>query len=81
LRRSRETGYVRVISGWLRGGTAGFNVAFLYSKVHLRILRPGWATLTDDDNARHPRPISSIFNKLDAEIDRFCNHAQMRAAA
>jgi hypothetical protein len=56
-------------------------VAFFYSKVHLRLLRPGWAALANNDTADGSRPITSILNKLDAEVDRLCNDAQLRAAA
>jgi hypothetical protein len=59
----------------------GLKVAFFYSKVYIRILRPGWAALANDDSANIPRPISSILNKLDAEVDHLCNDAQLRAAA
>jgi len=49
------------------------------SKVDRRILRPGWTALTDDENAGIPA-LSAAPSQLDAEIDRFCNHAQNEAA-
>jgi len=83
LRRLRLRGLITRIPGTQRYivTTYGLKVAFFYSKVYIRILRPGWAALASDDSADIPRPISSILNKLDAEVDRLCNDAQLRAAA
>lgn len=83
LRRLRLRGLIARIPGTQRYivTTYGLKVAFFYSKVHLRILRPGWAALANNHSADVPRPITSILNKLDAEVDRLCNDAQLRAAA
>jgi len=83
LRRLRLRGLIARIPGTQRYivTTYGLKVAFFYSKVHIRILRPGWAALANEDTADIPRPISNILNKLDAEVDRLCNDAQLRAAA
>ncbi|HET6148192.1 MAG TPA: hypothetical protein VFH68_11730 [Polyangia bacterium] len=58
----------------------GLKVAFFYSKVYIRILRPGWAALANDDGADIPRPITTIINKIDTEVDQLCNDGQLRAA-
>jgi len=48
--------------------------------IHTRCPRgraaPVYERLTDI-----PRPIGAILNKLDAEVDRLCSEAQLRAAA
>jgi hypothetical protein len=83
LRRLRLRGLIARIPGTQRYivTTYGLKVAFFYSKVHIRILRPGWAALANDGSTDIPRPISSILKKLDAEVDQLCNDAQLRAAA
>jgi hypothetical protein len=83
LRRLRCRGLISRIPGTQRYTVTsyGLNVAFFYSKVYLRILRPGWAALADDQNVDIPRPIRVILHKLDAAIDHLCNDAQLRVAA
>ncbi|MBN2574538.1 MAG: hypothetical protein JXP73_08220 [Deltaproteobacteria bacterium] len=83
LRRLRLRGLIARIPGTQRYivTTYGLKVAFFYSKVYIRILRPGWAALTDDKRVDIPCPIGAILNKLDAEVDRLCSDAQLRAAA
>jgi hypothetical protein len=83
LRRLRLRGLIARIPGTQRYivTTYGLKVAFFYSKVYIRILRPGWAALAADNHADIPRPIGAILNKLDAEVDRLCSEAQLRAAA
>jgi hypothetical protein len=82
LRRLRLRGLIARVPGTQRYivTTYGLKVAFFYSKVHIRILRPGWAALADDDHPDIPRPIGAILNKLDAEVDRLCSDAELRAA-
>jgi hypothetical protein len=83
LRRLRLRGLIARVPGTQRYilTSYGLKVAFFYSKVHIRILRPGWAVIADDDHAHIPRPISSILKKLDAEVARLCDDAQTKAAA
>ena len=83
LRRLRLRGLIARIPRTQRYivTTYGLKVAFFYSKVYIRILRPGWAALAADNLADIPRPIGAILNKLDAEVDRLCSEAQLRAAA
>jgi hypothetical protein len=83
LRRLRLRGLIARIPGTQRYivTSYGLKVAFFYSKVYIRILRPGWAALADDNRADIPRPIGAILNKLDHEVDHLCDDAQLRAAA
>ena len=83
LRRLRLRGLIARIPGTQRYivTTYGLKVAFFYSKVYIRILRPGWAALATDNRADIPRPIGAILNKLDHEVDRLCSDSQLRAAA
>jgi hypothetical protein len=83
LRRLRLRGLIARIPGTQRYivTSYGLKVAFFYSKVYIRILRPGWAAITEDQRADIPRPISSILSKLDAVVHQLCDNAQLRAAA
>jgi hypothetical protein len=54
--------------------TLGLRVALFYSKVHLRILRPGWAALVEPDDGI-PRPLHLAF----AQVDRALQHLADRA--
>jgi len=84
LRRLRLRGLIARIPGTQRYivTSYGLKVAFFYSKVYIRILRPGWAALSADQGAADiPRPITSILNKLDAEVHQLCKDSQLRTAA
>ena len=58
----------------------GLQVALFYSKVYLRILRPGWLAITPapDDI---PRPLRTALSRVTAEIHRLCDEARLRSAA
>ena len=58
----------------------GLKVALFFTKVYLRIVRPGWAAIGEpaDDI---PRPLRSALEQLDIEIARICDEAQIRPAA
>ena len=58
--------------------TYGLKVAFFYSKVYLRILRPGWAAMGDDEI---PRPLHQALESLQAEIENLCDNARLQPAA
>lgn len=80
LRRLRLKGLIARIEGTNRYlvTTYGLRVAFFYTKVYLRILRPGWAALVPPDTI--PRPLRHAFEQLDAEIHKICDDARLRAA-
>ncbi len=80
LRRLRLKGLIARIEGTNRYlvTTYGLRVAFFYTKVYLRILRPGWAALVPPDTI--PRPLRHAFEHLDAEIHKICDDARLRAA-
>jgi len=56
----------------------GLQVAFFYTKVHLRILRPGWAAMADDDI---PRPLRRALKALESEVEKLCDNARLQPAA
>ena len=58
----------------------GLKVALFYSKVYLRIVRPGWAAMGElpDDI---PRPLRGALEQVDIEVARICEEAQIRPAA
>jgi hypothetical protein len=82
LRRLRLKGLIHRIAGSTRYTvtTYGLHVALFYSKVALRILRPGWAALTDD-SAAIPAPLRHALARVDAEIGKLCDAAQLAAPA
>ena len=82
LRRLRLKGLIARLPGTNRYTvtTYGVQVALFYSKVYLRILRPGWLAITPatDDI---PRPLRTAFTRVTAEIHRLCDEARLRSAA
>ena len=56
----------------------GRRVAFFYSKLYLRILRPNAPVLADQTDA-WPRPLRTAFEQLDVAIDRICQEAAIAA--
>lgn len=81
LRRLRLKGLIeRAGEGYCYRVTAlGLRVAFFYSKVHQRILRPGFASFaTGADDI--PRPLAAAFSKVELEIEQLCTDARLEAA-
>lgn len=56
----------------------GLKVAFFYTKLYLRILRPNWVALLPDDDAL-PRPLRAVLDQLDAEIQKLHQEAALAA--
>jgi hypothetical protein len=81
LRRLRLKGLIHRLPNTHRysATTYGLKVAFFYSKLYLRILRPEWAALLPDSDTL-PRPLRSALNQLQFEIDRIHEHAALKAA-
>jgi hypothetical protein len=79
LRRLRLRGLIARIPGTQRYivTSCGLKGAFFYSKAHIRILRPGWAAITEDDRIDIPRPIKNILKRLDAEVHRLRDDTQL----
>lgn len=82
LRRLRLKGLIHRPTGRYRYEvtTQGQRIALFYSKVQLRILRPGFAALDIDDDAVL-RPLRSAFGRLDKEIQKLCDSARLKSAA
>jgi len=80
LRRLRLKGLIHRIPGSHRytATTYGLKVAFFYSKLYLRILRPNWPALLPDDDA-FPRSLRDALNSLDAEIQKLHMEAAIAA--
>ena len=81
LRRLRLRGLIHRMPGTHRYTvtTYGLQVALFSSKVYLRIIRPGWATL-DAPVEPVPRPLRAALEKVDREVGRICEAAKLRAA-
>jgi hypothetical protein len=81
LRRLRLKGLIVRIprSNRYRVTTYGLKVALFVSKVYLRIVRPGWLSLDQQDDI--PRPLRAALSAVDAEIDHLCEAANVRPAA
>lgn len=81
LRRLRLKGLIQRDGGTYRYRMTshGIRVAFFYSKVHIRILRPGFAALDIQGDAV-PRPLRNAFARIDKEIQKICDSAQLEAA-
>jgi hypothetical protein len=80
LRRLRLKGVIHRIPKTHRYTTTsyGLKVAFFFSKLYLRILRPEWAALLPTDD-HLPRPLRAALDVLDAQI--FTIHAEATLAA
>ena len=80
LRRLRLKGLIHRIPETHRytATTYGLKVAFFYSKLYLRILRPNWPALLADDDAL-PRSLRDALTKLDAEIQKLHEQAALAA--
>jgi len=82
LRRLRLKGLIHRIPGTTRYTvtTYGLHVALFYSKLYLRILRPGWTALAQS-SASVPAPLHRALLRVDAEIAKLAAHAQLQPAA
>lgn len=80
LRRLRLKGLIHRIPGTTRYTVTsyGLRVALFYSKLHLRILRPGWAALADPDDSI-PRPLRKALAAVQSEIDKLAERARLAA--
>jgi hypothetical protein len=80
LRRLRLKGLIHRIPETHRytATTYGLRVAFFYSKVYLRILRPNWPALLPEDDAL-PRSLRDALDHLDAEIQKLHEEAALAA--
>jgi hypothetical protein len=56
----------------------GRRVAFFYSTLYLRMLRPHAPALVDQPDPL-PRPLRAAFEQLDVAIDRICQEAALAA--
>lgn len=82
LRRLRLKGLIARIPGTNRYTvtTFGLRAALFYTKVQLRILRPGMASMLDDVQS-FPRPLRGAMRQIDKEIRKMCETANLRIAA
>jgi hypothetical protein len=80
LRRLRLKGLIHRIPNTHRytATTYGLHVAFFFSKLYLRILRPEWNALLPPTD-HFPRPLRAVLDQLDAEIQKL--HAEATLAA
>jgi hypothetical protein len=80
LRRLRLKGVIHRIPKTHRytATTYGLKVAFFYSKLYLRILRPQWNALLPE-NDHLPRPLRAALDQLDAAIQKLHEEAALAA--
>jgi len=80
LRRLRLKGLLHRVPGTHRYTvtTYGLKVAFCYSKLYLRILRPSWAALVAPDDTL-PRPLRSALEQLDRALETLHHDAALAA--
>jgi len=80
LRRLRLKGVIQRIPKTHRYTTTsyGLKVAFFYSKLYLRILRPQWNALLPDAD-QLPRSLRTALDQLDAEILKLRDEAALAA--
>lgn len=80
LRRLRLKGLIHRVTGTHRytATTYGLKVAFFYSKLYLRILRPNWQALLPADDTL-PRPLRAALDHLDTEIRKLHEEAALAA--
>lgn len=80
LRRLRLKGLIHRVPATHRytATSYGLKVAFFYSKLYLRILRPEWNALLPDTDPL-PRPLRAALDHLDAEIRKLQQEAALAA--
>jgi hypothetical protein len=80
LRRLRLKGLIHRIPKTHRytATTYGLKVAFFYSKLYLRILRPQWNALLPAADLL-PRSLRAVLDQLDAEIQKLHEAAAIAA--
>jgi hypothetical protein len=80
LRRLRLKGLIHRIPGTHRytATTYGLKVAFFYSKLYLRVLRPNWNALLSTDDAL-PRPLRDALTAVDHAIQKLYEDAALAA--
>ncbi|HEV2985608.1 MAG TPA: hypothetical protein VGX46_14540 [Vicinamibacterales bacterium] len=80
LRRLRLKGLIHRIPTTHRycATTYGLKVAFFYSKLYLRILRPQWNALLPDSD-QLPRTLRTVLDQLAIEIDKLHQEAALAA--
>jgi hypothetical protein len=80
LRRLRLKGVIHRIPKTHRytATSYGLKVAFFFSKLYLRILRPQWNALLPE-NDHLPRPLRTALDQLDAEIQKLHQEAALAA--
>jgi hypothetical protein len=78
LRRLRLKGLIHRIAETHRytATTYGLKVAFFYTKLYLRILRPNRAALTSADSL--PGALRTVLGQLDVEIQNFTRRRHRR---
>lgn len=80
LRRLRLKGLIHRIPATIRYTvtTYGLRVALFYTKVYLRILRPGWTALTESDHL-FPESLRQALLAVEAEVDKLATEANLQA--
>jgi hypothetical protein len=83
LRRLRLKGIVARVPGTTRYFLThyGYRVALFVSRVHARILRPGFDCIGKPPEVVVPHPLRRALNQVGVEVDHLITQAALRAAA
>jgi hypothetical protein len=81
LRRLRLHGIIEKISGTHRYQvtSVGLRVCLFLTKVHIRVIRPGFSQLLDGCPASPSRPIATAMRQLDRSLDQLIAQAKLAA--
>jgi hypothetical protein len=59
----------------------GYRVALFVTRVHARVLRPGFACVGQKPDVAVPHPLRTALNRVGVEVDHLITQAALRAAA
>ena len=81
LRRLRLHGVITKIPGTHRYEVTdeGIRICLFLTKVHSRIIRPGFSQLLDGCPKATNRPIANAMRQLDRSVDQLINEAKLAA--
>ena len=81
LRRLRLHGVIRKIPGTHRYDVTdeGIRICLFLTKVHVRIIRPGFSQLMDGCPKAHHRPVANAMRQLDLSMEQLINEAKLAA--
>ena len=81
LRRLRLHGIIEKIPGTHRYQvtSVGLRICLFLTKVHIRVIRPGFSQLADGCPRAANRPIANAIRQLDQSVDQLITEAKLAA--